>query len=181
VDIDLSTYDQSCQQASDCISVTSGEVCTGQCDCPDAVVNESEQGRYDQAISSVELATCFCGDGPEPQCVDNQCTLGGSVTVEAGVGDSGVCVDIDLSTYDQSCKVDTDCMDVTAGVVCTGQCACGGSLINVDEQSRYDAAIAGVQTEGCPCPPDGIARCLQDHCTLCGFGPNQPPGCGDGG
>ena len=181
VNIDLSTYDLSCQQASDCIFVTSGEVCTDQCNCPQAVVNRSEQGRYDQAIASVNPGTCFCGDPGEPQCLANQCTLGGSVTVDAGVGEAGVCVDIELSTYDQSCKLDTDCTEVTSGVLCTDQCECGGSVINVDGEARYNAAVAPIHGAACPCQSDGNARCVQDHCTLCGFGPNQPPGCPDGG
>jgi hypothetical protein len=180
--VDPSAYDQSCNQASDCVYIASGELCSGQCVCPQAVINASSLGAYDQATSSIVPSTCFCGNEPEPQCLDNHCTLDGSVTIDAGApGDSGVCVDIDLTTYDQTCNADSDCIDITAGVVCSGQCACGGSTINVDGQARYEAAVAPVDTLGCPCPPDGITRCLQNHCTLCGFGPNQPPGCGDGG
>jgi len=181
--VDLSTYDQSCKQASDCIAVASGEVCADQCNCPQSVVNASEQGRYDQAISSIQSGTCFCSNEPLPQCIDNQCTLDTSVAIDAGpTPDSGVCVDVDPTTFDRSCKADTDCIDVTTGVLCTGQCACGGTPINVDGQATYDAEVAPLGTgTACPCPPDGVTRCLQNQCTLCGFGPNQPAGCPDGG
>ena len=54
--------------------------------------------------------------------------------------------------------------------------------INVDGQATYDAEVAPLGTgTACPCPPDGVTRCLQNQCTLCGFGPNQPAGCPDGG
>jgi hypothetical protein len=35
--------------------------------------------------------------------------------------------------------------------------------------------------EACPCADPGAARCLGGQCTLCGFGPDQPAGCGDSG
>jgi hypothetical protein len=30
---------------------------------------------------------------------------------------------------------------------------------------------------GCFCPTAGTPRCFEHQCALCGFGPNQPPGC----
>jgi hypothetical protein len=180
VSIDLSSYDQSCQHASDCISVLSGEVCDGQCNCPEAPVNSSEQGRYDQAISSIDFAMCGCTAEFPPQCVNGLCTSGPG-EVDAGEADAGVCVDVDVSTYDTSCKADSDCIDITAGVLCTGQCDCGGSTINVDGQARYEAAVAPVRFEDCPCAFGGPLRCIQNQCTRCAVGSNDPPGCSDDG
>jgi hypothetical protein len=173
VNVDLSTYDQSCNQDSDCVYVQSGEVCSGQCGCGNSVVNADGEARYQQATASIDWADCMCPAQPTPQCVGHRCTSGSSV--------KGSCVNVDLSTYDQTCKVDSDCIDVTSGQICTGGCACGGSAINVDGEARYEAAVASVQTLACPCPADGVPRCIQNRCTLCGVGPNQPPGCGPGG
>ncbi len=54
-----------------------------------------------------------------------------------------------------------------AGEVCTGGCTCGGAVINVSEEARYNQAIAGIQSEGCPCPPPGMPTCVQGTCTTC--------------
>jgi hypothetical protein len=43
--IEPSTYDQSCNQASDCILIQTGEVCSGQCQCSGEPVNALEQSR----------------------------------------------------------------------------------------------------------------------------------------
>lgn len=168
--VDLSTYDQSCHQASDCVYIQSGDVCDGLCRCGNAVVNASEQKRYAQAVSSIQSGICNCRDMHVPQCIGHRCTI--------PYPDAGSCVDIDLSTYDQTCKADTDCIGVTAGVLCPGGCACGGSTINVDGEARYQAAVAAVETAACPCVANGVPRCIQNRCTLCGVG---HPGCGDGG
>lgn len=91
------------------------------------------------------------------------------------------CVNVDLSTYDQSCQADSDCVIVTGGAICSNGCACGGSIINVAGLARYNAATAGVKPLQCPCATAGVPRCIAGRCTICGFGPNRPPGCGDGG
>jgi hypothetical protein len=172
VNVDLSSYDQSCNQASDCVYVQSGEVCSGQCGCGNAVINAAGEARYRQATASIDWAECMCLDQPTPQCVDHRCASGSSV--------EGSCVNVDLSTYDQTCTADTDCIGVTAGQICTGGCACGGSTINVNGEARYQAAVSSVQTLACPCAADGIPRCIQNRCTLSG-GPGRPSGFGDGG
>lgn len=188
VDIDLSSYDVSCATAADCVSISAGEICPGTCTCGGAAINAAGQARYEQAISGVALGQCFCPEIPAPQCIAGVCSAGGGTTttsVDASTttttADAAACVDVDLSTYSESCSVDTDCVVVTSGNICTGSCACGGSVISASEQSRYDQAIQGIQTAECPCPSEGTPRCLGGTCTLCSFGPNQPPGCGDGG
>jgi hypothetical protein len=183
VTVDTSTYDQSCQTAADCIAVTSGQICNGDCACGGSTISASEQSRYDQAVSSIQTGTCFCPDEPVPQCIHDECTLQGTSGPDSGPApEAGVCVDVDLSSFDQSCQLDSDCMDITAGKICTGQCACGGSAINVSSESAYEQAIAPVGNgTACPCPFSGQPRCLSNHCALCGVGLDQPAGCPDGG
>ena len=184
VNVDLSTYDRSCKQASDCVSVTAGEVCTGQCSCGGSFINAGALGRYQQAVAGIEPGTCFCGVGPAPECVDGTCTAGNAIGADdAGTTsspDATACVSIDVSTYPHSCSDDSDCVDVTPGVICTGGCACGGAAINMAGLAEYDQAIQSVQTAACPCAAGGTPRCVQNACILCPFGSNSP-GCPDGG
>jgi hypothetical protein len=182
--VDLSTYDRSCNTASDCVYVTGGDICNGSCpwSCGSDLINASQLGRYESAVASIQVNdNCECGVAAPPQCIDHLCTYGVDV-VDAGPADAGLCVDVDLSTYDQSCKGDSDCVEISAGLLCSGNCACGGSTINVDGQARYDQEIAPIDFGLCPCPAEGVPRCVTGKCTLCGsLGQNQPPGCPDGG
>jgi hypothetical protein len=43
--------------------------------------------------------------------------------------DGAVCVDIDLSTYDTSCNQASDCISITAGTICGGDCNCNRSRL----------------------------------------------------
>jgi hypothetical protein len=180
--VDLSTYDRSCNRASDCTYVSGGEICDGSCpwSCGSDLINVSDLARYESAVASIQPANCECGVPAPPQCIDHQCTSGVDV-VDAGPADAGRCVNVDLSTYDQSCKLDSDCVEITGGVICDGSCACGGSAVNADGQARYDQTIAQVTLAPCNCPALGAPRCLKGQCMLCAFGPNPTPGCPDGG
>jgi hypothetical protein len=102
--------------------------------------------------------------------------------------DGAVCVDIDVSTYDRSCHADADCINVSAGMICSGyNCLCGGAAISADAEPRYKAAFASVQPGPgpyCECPYFGRPRCIQAECVYCpsSVGPMPaPPGCPDGG
>jgi len=110
---------------------------------------------------------------------------GGSGGSDGGVymaPDGATCVDIDLSTYDQSCAADSDCISITAGPICEGSCECGGATVNASEQSRYQNAIAPLaSTRGvCGCFAEGIPQCVHGTCTFCSLGSNGS-GCIDGG
>lgn len=177
VSVDPSSYDQSCNQASDCVYVIAGQVCNQTCNCGNALINATSRPQYEQAIASIRLSQCFCPNEPVPQCIHHECVIPPS---DAGTpaSDAGACVNVDVSTYDQTCSADSDCMEVTGGAVCTGACACGGSAINVDGKARYEAAVAAVKPAQCFCPAGGFPRCVQNHCRLCG-GPSGS--CGDGG
>ena len=102
---------------------------------------------------------------------------GGSV----GTSDGGVCVNIDLATYDQSCTTEADCVLVAAGLLCSGDCGCPGSTINSSGIARYAAETSSVSLLNCPCVASGVVHCLQSVCKICGYGSNQPAGCPDGG
>jgi hypothetical protein len=196
VDIEPSNYDVSCQSAADCVGIATGEVCSGyDCLCPfGGAINASSEAAYQATLSSIVPGTgpgCGCPAGPRPQCLAGVCALCSglssdppachSVAADAG-SDGSLCVDVDLSTYDQSCQTSADCIDITAGVLCPGSCTCGGAAVNVSEQVRYQTAIEQLGTsDACPCPADGVLACVQNKCTVCGFGPNQPTGCTDGG
>jgi hypothetical protein len=111
-----------------------------------------------------------------------------AAAVDAAASDGATCVDIDVSTYDRSCQTDSDCINVSAGTICSGyNCLCGGATISASEQSRYNAALASVQPGPgpyCSCPYFGRPRCLQAQCVYCpsSIGPMPaPPGCPDGG
>lgn len=92
VNVDLSSYDLSCEQASDCVFIQSGDVCSGQCGCSNAVVNADGEARYEAAIAGakVKTAPCLCIDRGRPRCVQNRCTLCGGASGEPpGCGDGG--------------------------------------------------------------------------------------------
>jgi hypothetical protein len=86
VNVDLSTYDTSCTQDSDCVEIASGEICprTTCYFCGGSTVNVSEQARYNAAIAPIVAAdavptlepfACGCPFFGNPACVAGQCTL----------------------------------------------------------------------------------------------------------
>jgi hypothetical protein len=117
------------------------------------------------------------------------CTGTPDASVDTGTApDAAVCIDIDPTTFDNTCNVDADCMAVTGGTFCGNGpwCMCLGATINVDGQTRYQAEIADLESRikpgpgGCTCPFFGSPRCNLGHCALCG-GAAGNEGCPDGG
>ena len=107
-------------------------------------------------------------------------TVNTGICIDAG----GACVTIDPSTFDPSCKLDSDCMAIVSGTFCSGQpsCVCPGPVaINVAGQSQYQAQLQAVYSLGpplgCFCPYVGHPRCVANVCTVCG----DPNPCPDGG
>ncbi|HEY3817430.1 MAG TPA: hypothetical protein VGL81_09680 [Polyangiaceae bacterium] len=197
VDIDPASYDVSCQVDTDCVSIVAGPLCPGYtCACPGGgAINASSEAQYQAALESIQEGSgilCECPAFPGPQCLGGVCTVCAglpadppachSTPPDAGP-DAAVCVDVDLSTYDQSCQTSDDCIGITAGVLCPGSCECGGAAVNISEQLRYQTTIAelGMSVGGCPCPAPGPIGCVQNKCTVCGYGAGQPAGCPDGG
>jgi hypothetical protein len=86
------------------------------------------------------------------------------------------CVNVDLSTYDRSCRSDSDCVAVFGGTSCAGTCDCGpNAAINVAGQCRYQssyqqafATVPPVSFECNGCPPDAPrALCIEGVCMYC--------------
>ncbi len=181
VDVDLSTYDLSCNEAADCVVITAGEICDGDCTCGGATINVSGQARYQSAISSIQLGLCGCPLEGTPECLGHVCTVctgapSDPAPCHSSAIDAGACVVIDPTTYDQTCQVDSDCVGITPGTVCTGDCQCGGAAINSDGLARYETAVHQLGTSpGCPCASE-LVVCHQNQCINCG-----PEGCPDGG
>ena len=131
------------------------------------------QGTWTPAVN-----TALCTSAPDA-----------SPGADAGAPDARVCIDIDPTSFDQTCKGDSDCFEVTGGTFCGNGpwCMCGGASINVDDQSRYEAALADLRSRitpgpgGCFCPYLGSPRCVHGLCTLCGGPGGANPGCPDGG
>jgi hypothetical protein len=192
INVDISTYDVSCNLASDCITITPGQICANECTCGGAAINVSGQARYAAELSSIQTPPdqygfndCACvAIESSPECIQHVCTLctghpGDPPACGSGIIDGGstACVDIDLSTYDASCKQDSDCTMITAGRVCADGCMCGGSAINTDGLARYNATVSALGPSlECPCAYEGVPTCIANQCTLCG-----PAGCPDGG
>ena len=183
--IDPGSYDHSCNAAADCVYITSGEICRGDCaSCGSTPINQDGYAKWSATVATIDPATSFCGAPAPLACVSHVCQaqpveLDAGV-IETGPPDASGCVFIDLSTFDQSCKVDSDCTEITSGQVCDRNCACGGSAVNVDGLARYQQEVQGAASgPACSCPAFGQPRCIASKCTLCPFGgPNQCPDAG---
>ena len=190
--INPAAFDRYCIQDSDCLSVTVGQICTGQCLCGGGAISSSEGPRYNAAVASIgAVDDCPCVYEGPVVCVEGQCTQcpasgsaeqpgcpdnDGGIFVSSDGGsatDSGVCVDIDLSTYDQSCTQDSDCFVVTSGEICSGECALeGGSAVNVSGRQRYLAAVAPIEVADESLPftcayPAWTTVCAAGQCSVC--------------
>jgi hypothetical protein len=78
------------------------------------------------------------------------------------------CVNVDLSTYDRSCRSSSDCSTVTAGVLCPPVCLCPNAAINKSGATRYWQTLASLPPSSfpfCSCPNEEGAACNQGVCT----------------
>ena len=197
VTVQASSFSQSCNTASDCTLVTTGTLCSGECACGETPISNASLSAYNAATASVRLGTCPCPDPGVVECLAGTCTLcdygpGGEVSCGSISGDAGVsppppppdaatCVDVSLSSFSTSCSQDSDCIQVTTGMLCSDSCLCGGSSINETDEAEYDQLISPLQGgPPCACPYFGQPTCVQSQCTICGTGVNQP-GCPDAG
>jgi hypothetical protein len=83
VDISASSYDTSCQSASDCVGITQGHLCSPACLCPNALVNASSLAQWQKDVSALAKGTpCECpASGAVASCVQGTCEYS---TFEAG-------------------------------------------------------------------------------------------------
>lgn len=113
---------------------------------------------------------------------------GGQVAGADGGTDGAICIDLEVSAFDTSCSVASDCIGIYAGNLCSGyNCICPVASISAASEAAYQAALAKV-TEGqpaCGCPLFGTAHCIASQCVFCpnpALNPSSyPPGCPDGG
>jgi hypothetical protein len=176
VDFEPTLSDLTCGSDQDCALVRTGEVCKSQCSCGDTPVNAGAAARFASDTAPLDLASCPCAFEGEPRCIAGQCTLCGfGGNQPAGCADAaapspgtdgGMCVDIDLSTYDQSCVRASDCIVILTGEVCSSECTCGGSPVNGSEQPRYEEATSGITFGKCFCPVELAPSCVGNKCVL---------------
>jgi hypothetical protein len=196
VEVDPASLDQSCASDGDCTLVHTGQLCDGDCArCePNTAVNASGLQAYQADTASIVQGQCGkCVSFGPASCIANRCTFcpepGGctdSGTTETNDAspppvDAGDCIQVNPSSFSRACASNNDCILVTTGILCSGGCACGDTPINNASLAAYEALTSSIMLEGCPCSDPGQPTCIQGTCTLCSFGPNQPPGCGDGG
>jgi hypothetical protein len=115
-------------------------------------------------------------DAAEP---DAAVKCDGGAAPYGGLG--GVCVTIDLSSYDRSCESDSDCTAVAQGTHCNFDCegACPNAAINVRGQTCYEQMLPQPYplqpVPFCECGnlPYPLTRCIDGLCTFCA----RPGGC----
>jgi hypothetical protein len=93
-------------------------------------------------------------------------SCGGSPGLQTG----NTCGTISASDYDQTCKVDEDCVAEPEGDFCgSNMCTnCASAAIGVRAQAQYEADLASKITTPftCPCPSGRPAVCNQGVCAL---------------
>jgi hypothetical protein len=176
---------------ADCTLVRTGTICSDSCNCGDTPISTSALAQYEADIASITFGdTCPCALPGVVDCVSGTCTLcdspgtdGCGVSSDGGVSpDAGVCVDLEPSMFDTSCKSDSDCVDVTLGEICDSDCMCGGSAINAADQAKYNQLVAAVPPgEACGCPFLGTPRCVANQCIVCGGIAPSHAACPDAG
>jgi hypothetical protein len=160
------------------MAIRSGVICSPTCFCGGSTINVDGQARYSAQIAPIVDEGCPCPAFGVPTCGTNhQCVLCGGITTDPpscpGDVDASTCVSVQASSFNQSCKVDTDCIEVATGTLCTGQCRCPTDTISASAQGAYDMAIApilGGPPPNCLCPSPGYAYCAGGTCAIC------PPG-----
>jgi hypothetical protein len=94
------------------------------------------------------------------------------------------------TNYDQTCEVDGDCSEISAGDYCSARCDCpGGAAINVHDLARYDADIANtpfgsgaIPAANCLCVGSAGPCCRSGTCTMeCVSSNDTLPVCSEAG
>lgn len=72
--VDAADYDQTCDDADDCVIVTDGNLCS-DCRCPRAVINRGSLDQFEDDTSSIDSPSnaCDCAAFLAVECVDGQC------------------------------------------------------------------------------------------------------------
>jgi hypothetical protein len=90
INVRASNFDQSCHKDADCIEVSTGQLCSGGCQCPNDVIGVSGLGAYDMAIAPLgPHPACFCPPPGTPYCSSGACSLCPPGALCASVGGDG--------------------------------------------------------------------------------------------
>lgn len=118
------------------------------------------------------------GVGPAVSCcIDKACIYGQSAVDAVPCTDADVQL-IQASSYDQSCKADTDCIAVGEGDFCfAGAGNCPNAAINKSAYARYQADVAKTNAAVCQalsgCGLEFGPCCLSGTCHMGGSCPNN--------
>lgn len=83
VTIDTTEYSHACKRASDCVPIFSGKYTCGECSCPNAAIQATDEERYkadmQEGIRTTcgdkEAPVCHCPNIAAPTCNDGVCAL----------------------------------------------------------------------------------------------------------
>ncbi len=94
-------------------------------------------------------------------------------TIASILGAAAASCDIEPSSYDRSCQVDSDCTAVGFGNLCEVPCGvqCANSAINVGALAKYQDDYAKNPAAACGrffcgCPAEGVPTCVKGVCEL---------------
>jgi hypothetical protein len=74
-------------------------------------------------------------------------------------------VDIEVTTADLACTVDTDCTYATTGEVCPSSCYCGDTPVNQAAAGRINSELPAMAPGlGCACGAPAGLTCIQGQC-----------------
>lgn len=161
-------YDQTCVYDGDCEVVHEGDACLcGGSACGNAGIAAGEVERW--------LADREAACPPDQQmCSAAPCQVVLPVC-RGGSCDARDPVYIDASTWDTSCVMDSDCVIVHEGEVCS-DCVCNGTAVNASEYSKYGDAVAAADCN----PGPNFCDCVAFDKAWCDGGtcaPGENPAC----
>jgi hypothetical protein len=92
--ISASSYDRSCQNDSDCVSVPVGNFCFPGADtCPSAAISQSAYAHYQADVAKTQASVCGgfsgCPNIPGPCCAGGVCQAGAACVSSVGGPDAG--------------------------------------------------------------------------------------------
>jgi len=113
---------------------------------------------YNSGCGASEFAV-GCGESvsftPPEECFDPYpfCNGGPGYCCPCLGADAGAaCVNIDPSSYDRSCRSDSDCVLMTSGSICAPRgCLCPNAAINVNDWNGYWQAVSALPQSPAPC------------------------------
>ena len=127
------------------------------------------------------LAGCGGDDDSSPSKLDSSAPTGHlDAALDAHAGErapdssAGLACTLAASDYSSACVLDSDCVNVYFGSLCTGLCTAANAAINVADMARYQQEVQQktpqppIRCSGGPC--QGVPACIDGQCRqhLCG-------------